>query len=68
MDQEEEEVGTNVMQMKLLGELAYLLREGNDNKPFCDVASRRIGTALKLFDIQLGSKPTYPYKAVLCVL
>lgn len=53
MDQEEEEVGTNVMQMKLLGELAYVLREGNDNKPFCDVASRRIGTALKLFDIQL---------------
>jgi hypothetical protein len=45
VDQEEEEIGSNVMVMKYLGELAYFVREGNDNKPFCAVISRRIGTA-----------------------
>lgn len=66
MDLEEEEVGNVVMVMKYLGELAYLVRGSNDNKPSCAVISRRIGTALGYLDMMPGSKPAYLYKVVLC--
>jgi len=51
VDQEEEEIGSNVMVMKYLGELAYFVRGSNDNKPSCAVISRRIGTALWYLDM-----------------
>jgi hypothetical protein len=66
VDQEEEEIGSIVMVMKYLGELAYFVRGSNDNKPSCAVISRRTGTALRYLDMMPRSKPAYLYKVVLC--